>query len=350
MSYIYNTVQPEALKDSYGEYDTADFNLTFENQSIVLETITVEGIVPITGDPNGKAKMDSRTGIHGIVESIRVDSQNGGIKEHLTEYVRHVHMESGANYGRDDYYNSQFISELRCDNEVNGAKYLKVNNDVVPDFAFKPRICLNKPIGTNKLLGYSKEGSITISIRFRRNQQFLYGEELPSTAGYDIRDLKLCYITVPEDNKNPVMMKTYVQLKQVVDTQLANINTRVPAICDSVSCSFYPVENLNKRTLNQSETVAIEGLNEVIFMFNDSTNKYITYPIRTLEEIKDHYKRSLSFTTHNALQDDKDKTFGIGLNFEQMIDLRNQKFNVQIKSNISRAYQMYMYFHSVISM
>ena len=47
MSQTYNSVQPEALKDAYREFDTVDFVLTFENQSLVLDTLKLEGNVTL---------------------------------------------------------------------------------------------------------------------------------------------------------------------------------------------------------------------------------------------------------------------------------------------------------------
>jgi len=44
--------------------------------------------------------------------------------------------------------------------------------------------------------------------------------------------------------------------------------------------------------------------------------------------------------------------YGIGLNFDDEVDLSNQKFNLQVSSGISSAAPMilYMYFHSTISL
>ena len=349
MSYTYNSVQPEAVKDSYSETDTCDFVLTFENKSLVLDTLKVEGFITTTDNVN--SSMDAKAGIHGIIDTISVDTQNRGNIQTLNEYTQYVHMISGANYARDDYYNSQFISELRCDAEVSGANYLKPSlSGVPPDFSFKPLCALNQSVGDNKQLGFSKSGSITIRIRLRKNAEFLHGVNLTSGASYSVSNLKLCYATINGDNKQPVVMKTYHYLSQNVDTKLANINTKVPAVCSGVACSFYPIDNLNQPTLNQSETVSLPELDEVIFMFNDSTSRYITYPIRTLEEVKSHYLESLSFSSHNSLTLNSDKNFGIGLDFNQMIDLRNQKFNVQIKSGITSRFKMHMYFLGVIGM
>ena len=79
MSQIYNTVQPEALKDAYREFDTVDFVLT-----LVLDTLKLEGNVTLSDPAN--SYVDSKVGIHSIVDTITVDFQNEGNVQNLTEY------------------------------------------------------------------------------------------------------------------------------------------------------------------------------------------------------------------------------------------------------------------------
>jgi hypothetical protein len=347
MSQIFNTVQPEALKDSYGEFDTVDFVLTFENQSLVLNSLKLEGTVELSDPVN--SYVDFNTGIHGIIDTIAVDTQNQGNRENLTEYGNYVKMYSETNLAPEDFYNSAFISELRS----GGIDYCKgmFKANPKPDFCFKPLICLNQSVGQNNLLDFSKTGAITIRMRLNRNVNFLFGDANDATKTYTVTNLKLSYNTVNEKSPEPVQMKTYVQLKQNLTSQLANVNTKVPAVCYSVACSFLPKSKANLPQFNQYQTYNLPGLQEVVFMFNDSTNTYITYPLRTQEEVIQHYIRSLNETGHNLIKSQNSlKGFGIGLNFEGMVDLRNQKFNVQIRSGIVEDYIMRMYFLSLIQM
>ena len=86
-------------------------------------------------------------------------------------------------------------------------------------------------------------------------------------------------------------------------------------------------------------------------MFNDSTNTYISYPLRTPEEIALHYYESLNETGHTSLSTQRSvNIYGVGLKSMDFIDLRNQKFNIQIKSSVNKAYQFYMFFTSILSM
>ncbi len=55
-----------------------------------------------------------------------------------------------------------------------------------------------------------------------------------------------------------------------------------------------------------------------------------------------------ALTVNNLTNNDG---FGVGLDFSDFVDLRNQKFNLQIDSAINNLNPMiiYLYFHSIIS-
>jgi len=66
------------------------------------------------------------------------------------------------------------------------------------------------------------------------------------------------------------------------------------------------------------------------------------------------YIDSFRSTGHQQMSLDKFRTntgFGIGLNFQGFIDLSNQRFGLQLESDINNTKPMnvYMYFHSLIS-
>ena len=218
--------------------------------------------------------VDSKVGIHSIVDTITVDFQNEGNVQNLTEYPHYVRMFSDVNYWGDDYYNSHLLSELRTGGRDYGkGLFNETTKQANPDFCFKPLICLNQSVGPNKLSGFSKTGAITIRIRLNRNVNVLYGEGNTNARGYNVSNLKLSYITMQGDNKEHVQMRTYIQLKQVVDTQLTNINTKVPAVCDGVACTFIDISKLNDPVYNQLQTEGLPSVDEIVFMFNDIKNK-----------------------------------------------------------------------------
>lgn len=360
MSILYNSAQPEAIKDTYTEYDNIDFVLNFENQMLVVDSLVIHGEFQCEKANNAvpqNVSMDASVGIHSIVQQITVETQQSGTIENETNYPRFVREYSDANYSRDDYFNASLLSEFRvgCDNMAE--RIINANNhpgaaagDKTTSFAFKPLCCLNRSVGANKFISYDKSGSIILRLRLAQNSaalmDFLGAANTPS---YNIRNIKLSYQTMPKmDVKAPVIMKSYVQLKQVVSSSQANINTRVPAVATGVSCSFIRADKEYNREYNHLATEKLPNVEEVIFMFNDSTNRYITYPLRNPIEIQENYIKSLNETGHSELTRFENSKYGIGLKFDGPVDLRNQKFNIQIKSGANSEFSMYMYFHTLI--
>ena len=89
-------------------------------------------------------------------------------------------------------------------------------------------------------------------------------------------------------------------------------------------------------------------------MFNDSTNQYISYVIEDKNEMLEKGVESLVATGHNGVFNagrlQRNNNFIAGLNFNGFVDLSNQRFNVQLVSDIdtNNPYNIYMYFHSLL--
>ena len=122
---------------------------------------------------------------------------------------------------------------------------------------------------------------------------------------------------------------------------------------NSVSCSFNNQSEVNSLVHNNTALVKIPQLSQVIFQFNDSTNKLISYVLRDNQEVVGRYIDSFQDTGKNQLSRnnmENNDGFGIGLNLNGDIDMTNQKFGVQIQSGITNnnPMTMYAYFHSSI--
>lgn len=360
MSFLYNSAQPEAIKDSYSEYDNIDFVLNFENQMLVADSLVIHGEFQCEKANDATIQnvfLDPSVGIHSVVQQITVDTQNSGTIENLTNYPRFVRQYADVNYVRDDYFNGSLLAEYRVGSETFAKNMINSENypgaaagDKYKSFAFKPMCCLNRSVGVNKFISYDKTGSVIIRLRLAQNSAALTDFlGAANTPDYKLRNIKITYNTVPMmDIKAPVVMKSFVQLKQVVSSGQANINTRVPAVANGVSCSFVRADKENNREYNHLATERLPNVEEVIFMFNDSTNTYMTYPLRNQIEIQENYVKSLNETGHSELTRFENSKYGVGLKFDGPVDLRNQKFNIQIKSGVNSEFNMYMYFHSMI--
>ncbi len=374
-NWTYHSVIPENNKASFGEYDNIDFQLTFEGRAMNLNSVRIIGDLSVTAGGNPLSditnvakdiKLDRLVGAHAFIESITTSFFNGGnVIENLTEYPRYVKMKNAGRKGVNQMNNGSNVCELLAPVSEMTNLILKgttpsdnstANLDPInPDFSIKPEICLNNASGS-PVLAYSKTGAIRLTVNLGRVFSALYGVDVDNTVSYSISNLKVSFTSVPEDPSmnDAVVMRTIVNLKQSIESSFANIGVKVPAICDRMSASFQVQQNENTAKNNNTELAKVPNLTELQFLFNDSTNSLVSFLLRDYEEIISRYIDSFYDTGKNALTTynlaDNDG-FGAGLDFDDFIDLRNQKFNLQLQSGISGQAQnmiIYMYFHSVI--
>ena len=373
---VYHSADPESLQSSYIEYNNVDFVLNVgEGRSLVQNSVRILGDVLITtdgntrvasaGDPGG-IYFDYRIGIHAVVDSCQVSFGGGnspGIKENIQNYARWVGMTSIATDNEDDMLNASKQVELRAPNEkasdllarglVTDNSGTKITEDM--DFAFKPACILNRMVGDH--LPLEQSGEIRLTLNLARNISALMGASSDSNSTYQISKLRCSYQSIatvgnPMDNK--ISMRSVYNVKSSVQSAFANVQAQVPAICDACSVSFQRQEDENVPILNNYSSEKVPGIRELQFLFNDSTNKYITYQINDQNEMLHRYIDSFSNTGHNQANLDTFRGnggWGVGLNFQGFTDLSQQRFGLQLTSNITNLspYNVYMYFHSVVS-
>lgn len=374
-NWTYHSVLPENNKASFGEYDNIDFQCTFEGRAMNLNSVRIVGDLSITqgGQPLSDAsnygkdiKLDRLVGAHSFIESISTSFFNGGqVIENLTEYGRFVKMKNAGRKGVNQMNNASNVCELLAPLDTMTTAMMKgtvpKDNTValapVPiDFSIKPEICLNNSSG-HPTLAYSKSGAVRITINLARVFAALYGLDVDNTTAYSISNLKLAFSSVPEDPASmneSLVMRTVINLKQSIESSFANIGVKVPAICDRMSASLQIQNNENTAKNNNYELNKIPNMDELTFLFNDSTNSLVSFQLRDYEEVISRYIDSFYDTGKNALSTynlANNNGFGLGLDFDDFLDLRNQKFNVQLQSGITTQAEnmvIYMYFHSVI--
>ena len=374
MSKIYAEIIPENyLPNGYGEFNNVDFVLTFEGATLDLGSLRLladlEVVTGATGltldDPTNYTKdirYDNMVGSHSFVESIQTEI-NGEIIESITEYPRMVKMLNTATQSQTDLMNASNVCQLKVpfdnlSNAVLKGEKVKNNDNVVirrnPDFSCKLKMCLNS---VNDSLPYSRSGEVRVTVNLARNFSALYGSDVDSTTKYTLKNLRLSFTSHPDDGTHdePIPVRTMSNIKQSIQSSFANVSSKVPAVVSAVSCSFNYQSDENTPLNNNLALVKIPLVSQVQWLFNDSSNEYVSYVVRDNVEIVDRYITSFKDMGVNSmsLQNLTDNNaYGIGLNFGgDMIDLRNQKFNTQIQSGLSSATPliMFMYFHSVSS-
>ena len=319
---------------------------------------------PATGNDADLYQLDRQVGAHSLFDSWSTELQTKGIIESISgDYPRYVKMFSQANKGVDDYCAADMVCELRSPNDYGAMLYCKkgkkdntnTDNENGIDFSIKPMIAVNKIQGGN--ISFTKTGYIKMTTVLSRNTCVNgCARTSTDTYGYVIRNLKAKFLSVPEDDKNSQLVVSNVfALKSAITSNFANVSSKVPATCSGVSISFLKKDNEHKNTSNPYATNVPPDLREVQFLFNDNTQNLITYVINKRNDMQEKYIRSLGGGMNNELtmtNQGLDDGFGVGVTFDDLVDLSNQKFNAQITSNISNTneYLIYMFFHGLMKL
>ena len=366
---IFHTAEPEAKQDNYIEFNNVDFILNVgEGRSLQKNSVRVNGDIEITTDGStrsaGLVYLDYKIGVHGCVDSCQVSFGAGtspGVKENISNYARWAAMGAIGTLYEDDYLNARQQVELRAPNEKCAGKLAtgEVTLGTTPvtddlDFSFKPNCILNKMSGDH--LPFEKSGEIRLTLNLARNMSALMGANQGTGATYKLKKLHCQYNSVPTQGKpmsTATSMASVYNVKNTILSNTANLSVQVPATCSAVSCSFQRQDRENVNVFNNYAAETVQDIRQVQFLFNDSTNKYVSYEINDLDEMVHRYLDSFGSTGHQQMMLDKFRSndgFGIGLSFNGLVDLSRQRFGIQLTSNIdnARPYNIYSYFHSAV--
>ena len=369
---VYAQVEPEAKASSYGEFDTLDFVLNVgAGRSIVKNSIKLLGTLRLnhTGDTRAgnDVRLNHNIGVHACIDSTQVsftEGEKAGIVENIQNYGRYVRIVETGTEDINDLMNASNLMELKAPS-ANLGEALQLARTTVnatganlttdQDFAMAPLICLNKADGGN--IPYSKTGAVRVSVNLAKNLAALEGGLAGSAANWNWSDVRLAFNHVSDQaNPGPVVMRSIYNFKSSVLSSTANISARVPVAADAVSVSLQRQDRESVNVLSNYGLEEPRNFKSIQYMFNDSTNQYISYVIEDKNEALEKGVESMVATGHNGVfnagRNQRNNNFLVGLNFNGFVDLSNQRFNIQLVSDIDtlNPYNIYLYFHSLISM
>ena len=361
----YHSVEPTANKEKFGEFDSVDFEISTD-RNIVRNSIRIEGKLKVNNTGTTRVQQTEQihfnhhTGAHGLIDAI--STQLGGqIIENIGQSYPHwVHMAQTGSKSNEDYFSSDQICELKASNipavmAYAAGKSAKTDQAATfedVDFSFKPLIAVNR--ADNDIEMARVGGLMKLTMNLNRNSNFLCGYGNTTAGNYEVRELRVTYrssdpASVPATNMNSVL--TY---ENILNSNFANLSTRVPAVVQGVSMSFRQTslaDDVKEDALKQDK---LPDFRSIQFLFNDSTNTYTQYEVDDLGAALQDYVDSLSkngLSEVNTVNVMGRQSFGLGLDFGQSISLENNKLSTQIRSgtNSDNPYNMFMAFHSRIS-
>ena len=313
--------------------------------------------------------MDRIIGAHAFFSQWTVDTDNQGIIENFNDYPNYCKMLMNTTTQNLDLFNSEHIVEMKCQTDEFMSSLLKspvlmnVANGNVPiagqevtiDFVIKPNICLNRTSGVDGV-SYKKTGAIKLSTILSPNDRVFYGVGVqPGTTSYELSNIRLLFNTYDDDGSNsPMNMRIKTSIKQSISTNLANIATTVPLqAVDSFNCSFLKQATSSNPHLNNYQNEELPNVNRIEYLYNDSEDMFVNYPIEDRTEILNFYIKSFVNTGNNRctlanLQ--ANKGYGMGYRFDSPINFTRNKFSLQIDSGVSNTqpYVAHMYFSGMI--
>ena len=373
MSFVKHSISPINNRSSYPEFSVVDFNVSAEGRKMVMNSFRLVG--KLNAYSTGTTRViaandinyDGRVGVGGVIESIQTEISNlGGVVESFNGYGRYCGMSHDATRTDLDLLNGDSVSELKTPMKtftkciLQGEKSLGTTPLIQSNsFSIKPQFILNTAVGIDDpndlTMSYNKSGNIRISFTLARNFAFLFGADVDNNSSYDLSDLRLEFMSVPEDGKkNQTAHKVKYMVRSSLESGSANVQAQVPAQVNAVSVSFIKTSRENSGRHNNYRREVLPNLTSVQYLFNNSTNKYIQYRIDNSPEWSRRAIESFSDTQHSELTL-KDfagnHSFLLGLNFGEFIDLTNQTFSVQLESGATSTdpYTCFLYFHSVVT-
>lgn len=328
---------------------------------MMLGSVRIEGVWNVTqqGEAFGATATsaddlvyyDRFLGAHACIEQVSVEAMNMGILETCSQYPRMVKAIVSGEGSQSAMMNTVNSVELKVPIQELARQALMgewLQGDpnqadlyrTAPDFSFKPVCVLNNTAG---FMPYRKSGDIRLTINLARYAEALFGVNASSAnTSYSLSEVRVTWRSVPDDGSDePIDLIRHLSLKQNIQSSFASLQLQVPAMCDAMYASFLPQGDEGQFVPNTAALAKPPGVSRVEFLFNDATNKLITYQLRSEVEIAERYKDAVqrgaptsAITLRNIEGND---CYGIGLRFGQLLDLNTQKLSVNLQSEISNA-------------
>lgn len=387
---VYHEITPEnnvSSTNGFQEHNSIDFVLSADNRVLKQNSIRLDFDVEVYTDLSANTRItqaskigyENKIGGHSFFSNWRTEVQASGLIETISDYGRWVNMLTSASLPEEAMYSSKYQAEGRGVLVDDGRYALQqVNPNVLPrlsggggitadyngkatnsHLSIAPLICVNRSMGG--AYSFNKNGALRISVDCAKIGTALFGGDLQAnaSAGYKLKNVKMRFISNPDAGNEPkMMMNTIVGIKSTINSQFANISSRVPLkACNAVSISYLEQSKETSRLENSYALEAFPSQTSIQFLFSDATNKFITYRLQDREDILRKGLDALSDSGMNTIDPAHIKSNNgtiAGLGFQQFLDLTSQKFSVQFQTSSaligSRPRNVFLFFAGMLEL
>ena len=374
---VFHDAAPNNLRATYSPFDQVNFTLSNDGRSMVVGSLHLEGVLSVVqgAEPYGATATtnvdlvyyDRFVGAHSVIDQMTVEA-GGQTLETVVNYPRLVKSLVTGSESQTTMFLSHNVCELKCPGDeiareilmgnrlpedASGAGAVPAVERVSPDFSIRPVCVLNGAMSGE--IPYRRSGDINVSINLSRIADVLWGPQVGAGTSYTISELRMTWRSVPDNGKNDLVSLTrYMGVKSSIQSSNAALQLRVPAVCDSMFMTFLPQADAGQLVPNTTACVRLPQVSRVQYLFSDSTNRLITYQLRTELEILEKYVDALnngSDTSAVTLRNVKNsETYGMGLSFDGKIDLNRNKLSVIIESAVTNAapFEAFAFFRSTL--
>ena len=307
----YIQVQPRAQKSSYAPDDSIDMVIRLDpGQELVQGTVRLHGTLQYT-KTNGSTPLDYSTdavhcnahvGIHSFFDNFVTSFDGRVIESNFNDYGRFIKLYSECTTNSTETaLNTASNIEWKMNNYLQSTAVLIGDSDSPPNmrFNFQPRICLNR---TSRNVRQTDVNEILLS--FRLNSQFraCFGSSNTSANSmtYVIQDLKASFISQPISKQDgPLVLKTTSMAQYTLNSQVSHVEIEIPIpTLTMTSC----VVSTTNQGINYFATNYLTT-ERVVYRFNDTNGRLLTYELDNDEEILANAKRSMTVKGESEIDD-----------------------------------------------
>lgn len=371
---LYHSSQALNDSSSFQEFETIDFEVEDVGRKLLKNSVYLEGELEVFSSGttalarNIKIGTNNNIGFHSLFESFSVDVGGSNI-QNINYYPRYVNIVNTASSNQGSALTpmsqaegiqlteeaSRYTCQAVVASQTNGQD-TAVSRPV--QFCIKPKIAINSMYGDD--LSFAKKGPVRISCNLARNGSVFHGPGVVSTTNYKVKNMRLKYITVLDDGKQgEIIMNSVVGVKQSINSEQANLSVKVPSkACTGVVVSYISQKNETSLTQDAHKLENLPNLDEIVYLFSDSQAKFLTYNIEDSQDMLKLGIEALSVAglkcKVNSFENKNNSAVVHGLNFQDTVDLSNQKFAVNLRSSSTQISNnprnVYMHFLTIMSM
>ena len=364
---------PTNKKTVYSSLENIDFNLSFPNRALVCNSVRIEGTVEIYSDTDVRTVItddiyvDPLIGANAFIESIQTTAEQKGILENVQNLPRFCKMYNSGSNDPSDMVNISNTSELKSSSLLASKNIFlgNFNADMTEaealvaegnSFSIKPYFILNQTSrgesGGSVNLENATMGDIRISLRTTANNASLFGADAGPSCYYLLRDISLVFHSLPSTGtQDKLVMRTKQLIRQSIQSGMGVISVNVPQLTNGVSISFLESVKQNADYYNNVQLDKIPNVEQVEFLINDSPSDFITFQLRSQNEILQNYINSISNSNLNAFSQNAIKSneaYGIGIPFGDLLDMSKDRFSVNIASELTVPFVCFCYFNGLV--